>query len=199
LSKSSFDVALFSVAPKGHRQNSPGQRPAEDAEIERASSPERAAQPEGPAMSQSLVKNLVHLAHGTKGREGSIPINHRDRLFAYQAGIFKDWDSPALKIGGVEDHVHALFVLSKNHALGKIVEEVKKGSSKWMKIDGPKNAAFHWQAGYAAFSVSPSNVAVVTRYIENQDKHHRKMPFQDELRALLHRHAIEFDERYVWV
>ena len=101
-------------------------------------------------------------------------------------------------IGGVDDHIHALFTLSKNHPLTKIVEEVKKGSSKWMKIDGPKNTDFHWQAGYAAFSVSPSNIPIVTRYIENQDEHHKKMTFQDELRALLRRHGLEFDERYLW-
>jgi putative transposase len=119
-------------------------------------------------------------------------------LFAYKAGIFKEWESPALLIGGVEDHVHALFSLSKNHALKKVVEEVKKGSSKWMKRDGPKNGAFCWQAGYAAFSVSQSSSDGVKRYIENQDEHHRKMTFQDELRVLFRRHQIEFDERYLW-
>jgi putative transposase len=84
-------------------------------------------------MSQSLVNNLVHLIYSTKNRQPSIPDEQREALFAYQAGIFKQWDSPALIIGGVQDHVHALFALSKNHALKKIVEEVKKGSSKWMK------------------------------------------------------------------
>src|SRR5262249_41685886 len=119
-------------------------------------------------------------------------------LFAYQAGIYQQWQSPALVIGGVDDHVHALFTLSRNYALKKIVEEVKKGSSKWMKSDGPRNPNFHWQAGYAAFSVSQSSVAEVKQYIENQEEHHRKMTFQDELRALLQRHGMEFDERYVW-
>ena len=149
-------------------------------------------------MSQSLVKNLVHLVYSTKHREPWIPKEHRDALFAYQAGIFKQWESPALAIGGVEDHVHTLFALSKNHPLKKIVEEVKKGSSKWMKNDGPRLPQFSWQAGYAAFSVSQSNVEAVRRYIEGQEEHHRKMSFQDELRALFKRHGIEFDERYVW-
>ncbi len=67
-----------------------------------------------------------------------------------------------------------------------------------MKADGPRNKDFHWQNGYAAFSVSRSNVVEVQRYIENQEEHHRRMTFQDELRALLGRHGIEFDERYVW-
>ena len=149
-------------------------------------------------MSQSLVKNLVHLVYSTKHREPLIPKPHQQALFAYQAGIFKEWESPALVIGGIEDHVHALFALSKNHPLKKIVEEVKKGSSKWMKSDASHVQQFSWQAGYAAFSVSQSNVATVQRYIEKQEEHHRKMSFQDELRTLFKRHGVEFDERYVW-
>ena len=102
-------------------------------------------------------------------------------------------------IGGVEDHIHALFSLSKNYALKKIVEEVKKGSSKWMKTSAAAgNLEFQWQAGYAGFSVSQSNVEEVKQYIENQADHHRTRTFQDELRLLFRRHGIEFDERYVW-
>ena len=149
-------------------------------------------------MSQSLVKNLIHLVYSTKLRQPWVDGAFREELFAYQAGIYKEWDSPALVIGGAEDHVHALFALSKNHPLKKIVEEVKKGSSKWVKIAGSKNPDFHWQAGYGAFSVSQSNLDAVKRYIENQEEHHRKITFQDELRALLRRHGIAFDERFVW-
>jgi putative transposase len=112
--------------------------------------------------------------------------------------MVKHWDSPAIIIGGVEDHVHALFSQSKKHALMKIVEEVKKGSSKWMKTDGPRNKDFYWQSGYAAFSVNESNVPDVRKYIENQEEHHREMMFQDELRLLLDRHHIAYDERFLW-
>lgn len=149
-------------------------------------------------MSQSLVNNLVHLIYSTKHREPLIPEEFFDGLYAYQAGTFKQWESPAIVIGGIEDHVHALFSLSKNHALKKIVEEVKKGSSKWMKTDGPKKKNFYWQNGYAAFSVSKSNASQVKEYIQNQREHHRTMTFQEELRALFDRHQIEYDERYVW-
>jgi REP-associated tyrosine transposase len=100
-------------------------------------------------------------------------------------------------IGGVEDHVHALFALSKNHALIKIVEEVKKGSSKWMKT-ATDNLDFHWQNGYAAFSVSRSNESTVHQYIQYQEEHHRKRSYEEELRALLELNQVPFDERYVW-
>lgn len=148
-------------------------------------------------MSQSLVKNLILLVYSTKNRQRWISASIEERLYAYQAGIFNRWERPALVIGGVEDHVHALFSLSKNYPLKKIVEEVKKGSSKWMKADS-EISGFHWQAGYSAFSVSQSNIDDVRRYIERQAEHHRRLSFQEELRALFGRHGIEFDERYVW-
>ncbi|WP_164101452.1 transposase [Candidatus Laterigemmans baculatus] len=150
-------------------------------------------------MSQSLAKNLIHLIFSTKHRAPLIPKETRERLFAYQAGIFKDWACPALAIGGVADHVHALFCLAKTQPLKTIVEEVKKGSSKWMKTrEGCGNAKFYWQKGYAAFSVSQSNTAAVVRYIDTQEEHHRVKTFQDELRALCKRHEVDLDERYAW-
>ena len=150
-------------------------------------------------MSQSLVKNLIHLTYSTKNRQTLIPEELRDQLFAYQAGVFSRCDSPALVIGGAEDHVHALFFLSKNQALKSVVERVKKSSSKWMKsAERTGNDQFSWQAGYAGFSVSQSSLEAVRQYIENQAEHHRKMTFQDELRVLFKRHGIEFDEPYVW-
>ena len=94
--------------------------------------------------------------------------------------------------------MHILFLLSKNHKLAKIVEEVKTGSSKWIKTKSASFGNFHWQSGYGAFSVSQSNVEGVREYIANQEQHHRKLSFQEEFRELLRRHEIEYDERYVW-
>ena len=149
-------------------------------------------------MSQSLVKNLIHLVYSTKNRMAWIPEDVRPALYAFQAGVFKTMESQALVIGGVEDHVHTLFSLSKNQKLTDVIGEVKKASSGWMKSDGTRYPGFYWQGGYAAFSVSESNIDQVRRYIENQKEHHRKMTFQDELRLLCQRHGIEIDERYVW-
>jgi putative transposase len=149
-------------------------------------------------MPQSLAKNMIHLIYSTKNRTSCLSPEIRADLHGYKAGILKEWESPALLIGGVADHVHVLFCLSKNHALAKVIEEVKKGSSKWLKTQGPEFRAFHWQAGYGAFSVSQSHVDQVTRYIERQEEHHRTRSFQDEFRAFLKRYGMEYDERYVW-
>lgn len=149
-------------------------------------------------MSQSLSRNIVHLVFSTKNREPLLRADVRPDLHGYIGGILRQLESPAIVMNSVDDHIHILFVLSKNHALKKVVEEVKKGSSKWIKTKGEDFTEFYWQAGYGAFSVSQSNVAKVRRYIENQEDHHKMMGFQDELRAFLQKHQIEFDERFLW-
>ena len=105
---------------------------------------------------------------------------------------------PTLVVGGVADHVHVLFALSKNHSIAEIVYEVKRGSSKWIKTKGAQFAQFHWQGGYGSFSVSQSEAETVIRYIEHQEEHHRKMTFQEEFRKFLERYQVLYDERYVW-
>lgn len=149
-------------------------------------------------MSQSLVTNVLHLIFSTRNREPLLTAKVRPHLHSYIGGILREWESPAILINSVEDHIHILFCLSKNHALKKVVEEIKKGSSKWLKTKGPEFARFYWQAGYGAFSVSQSNVVVVKRYIDRQETHHRRIGFQDEFRTFLRKHGIDFDEHYVW-
>lgn len=147
-------------------------------------------------MPQSLAKVYVHLVFSTLDREPWLVETIRPALFAYLAGILPNHDCAAVKIGGLADHVHVLFVLARTITLSKVVEEVKKGSSKWLKTQGVP--AFAWQAGYGAFSVSASQVEAVSRYIENQEGHHRKATFQEEFRQFCRRYRVDFDERYAW-
>lgn len=149
-------------------------------------------------MAQSLAKNLIHLIFSTKHRQPLLTPEIRPDIHAYLGGILRELDCPSLCIGGVADHVHILFQLSKNLALSKAIEELKKSSSKWVKTKAPSLKDFYWQNGYGAFSVSPSNTSTVIRYIERQEEHHRKLSFQDEFRQFLRRHQVEFDEQYVW-
>ena len=113
------------------------------------------------------------------------------------AGILKNKESPALKINSVPDHVHILFRLSKNYALAKVVEEVKKQSSKWLKKQGADG--FTWQIGYGAFSVSSSKVEVVKKYILNQKQHHKSKNYKEEIEEFIKEYdVIEYDEKYFW-
>ncbi|GMW01903.1 MAG: hypothetical protein AMXMBFR84_30390 [Candidatus Hydrogenedentota bacterium] len=149
-------------------------------------------------MAQSLAMNLIHLIYSTKNRDASLSALLRPKLFAYQAGILQKLDCPAIVIGGALDHVHTLFVLSKNCALCDVVEALKKGSSKWIKTQDSRLDCFHWQNGYGAFSIGQSQVARVRAYIEGQEEHHRKLSFQDEFRLFLKRYRMKYDEATVW-
>ncbi len=149
-------------------------------------------------MAQSLSKLLVHLIFSTKNREPLIKDEIRDELHRYIATILIELGSPAILINSVEDHIHILFSLSKNYSISKVVEEIKKGSSKWLKGKAPSYAGFYWQSGYGAFSVSQSGVPDVQKYIAGQPEHHRRKTFQEELREFLKRYEVEYDERYVW-
>ena len=149
-------------------------------------------------MPQSLAQFYAHLVFSTKNREPIVRVAAHEDLRAYLGGILRDLESPVLAAGVVSDHIHLLYRHSKNIALKKLVEEVKTGSSKWIKTLGTDYARFHWQNGYGAFSVSASRLEAVKRYVLNQEKHHRTISFQDEFRRLLKEYNVEYDERYVW-
>ena len=149
-------------------------------------------------MGQSLTQLLTHMIFSTKERRPFIAEEIQAELNAYLAGALRNIGCPAILVGSVEDHVHALFALSKNLAISQVVKEVKVESSKWMKTKDPGLKVFCWQSGYGAFSVSQSMIEPVRAYIAGQKEHHRKKTFQQELRDFLEKHGVEYDERYVW-
>jgi REP-associated tyrosine transposase len=150
-------------------------------------------------MPQSLSAVYVHLVFSTKERQPFLrDLNARESLHAYLGGISKTLDCPPIIVGGIEDHVHLLTRFGRTITQAEWVKELKRVSNLWLKEQNRTYADFQWQGGYADFSVSPSNLERVKRYIANQEEHHRKLNFQDELRALLRKHNVEWDERYVW-
>ena len=150
-------------------------------------------------MPQSLAKILVHVVFSTKERRPFLrDKNLRDELHHYIGGILKQLECQSIIVGGVEDHVHFLCALSRTCQAAEMVKEVKRGSSLWLKTKGPDLHEFAWQNGYGIFSIGFSQIDAVRDYIAGQEEHHRKVSFQDELRTLLKRYAVEFDERYVW-
>ena len=110
----------------------------------------------------------------------------------------KQLDCVPVEVGGVDDHIHILCLFPRTHSVADVVKETKRVSTNWLQEQSVKLRDFHWQAGYGVFSVSQSNVTGVLEYIRNQEEHHRKLTFQDEYRAFLRKHAVEYDERYVW-
>ena len=150
-------------------------------------------------MPQSLSQIYIHLVFSTKDRRKYIHESIAPDLYSYMATVFHDeCGSPARLIGGVDDHIHSLFNLSRNWAVADVVKAVKISTSKWMKTQATELIPFSWQTGYGAFSVSRSNMGKVEEYIRNQKEHHRRRDFKSEFRTLLRRHDVEYDERYVW-
>ena len=150
-------------------------------------------------MPQSLSAVNLHRVFSTKDRRPFLRDKAvRDALHAYLGGVSKTLDCPPLIVGGVEDHVHLLCRFARTITQAEWVKELKRISNGWLKEHGRDYADFEWQGGYADFSVSQSNLEQVKQYIASQKEHHRKTTFQDELRTLLRKHEIEFDERYVW-
>jgi putative transposase len=149
-------------------------------------------------MPQSLSSIIIHIVFSTKQRSSWIQPEIIGDLHAYMAAIGRAQKALVHEIGGVEDHVHLLVSLPRTLAISDLIEEIKKGSSKWIKTKGKIYELFSWQSGYGAFSVSESNFEMTKKYITSQREHHKKMSFQDEYRLLLQRHHIVYDERYVW-
>jgi putative transposase len=143
-------------------------------------------------LAHTLVQNLIHVVFSTKNRRKLIAKDKLARTWAYLAGICKKENIFVHEIGGVEDHVHMLIQLPPTIALSDAVQEIKTGSSKWL------GERFQWQRGFGAFSVSKSNVNAVIRYIRNQEAHHRKMTYEDEFIAMLKKHGVPFDPKYVF-
>ena len=150
-------------------------------------------------MSQSFVCLHYHLVFSTKNRVPFITPEIEPRLWEYLAGTVRGLGGTPIQIGGVEDHVHLLVTLRQEPALSTILRDIKASSSGWLHDTFPEASDFWWQGGYAAFTVSHSNIDVVKTYIANQREHHQqlKMSFPDELRRLLTKHEVAFKEEYL--
>ena len=150
-------------------------------------------------MPQSLSAVFIHLVFSTKNRRPFLrPDTLRIEMHAYLGGISKTMDCPPLLVGGTDDHIHALCQLGRSISQADWIKEIKRASSLWVKEHDPALSEFAWQSGYGAFSVSMSNLESVKKYIAGQEHHHRKISFQDEFRALLRKHGMTWDEKYLW-
>ena len=145
-------------------------------------------------MPRAVFRVRVHLIFSTKNRAPWIQTPLSDELHKYLGGILSHYESSPIRIGGAADHVHALFWQGRKLAICDLVEELKKTSSKWMKTKGVPD--FYWQNGYGGFEVRCDDQPLIA-YIENQEEHHRKRPFDQELRELLEKHQVQYDPKYL--
>jgi putative transposase len=146
----------------------------------------------------SYVSSYYHCVFSTKERRPLISPSLQERLWPYLGGIARQNEMRAVEVGGVADHVHILLSLPSTLAIAKAMQLIKGGSSKWVHDTFPEHQLFGWQVKYGAFSVSVSQLEKTIEYIRGQAEHHRKRTFQEEFLALLKKHGVAFDERYLW-
>jgi len=146
----------------------------------------------------SHVSANFHCVFSTKDRRNFITPELRDRLWPFLGGIARQNRMKAVEIGGMPDHVHMLLSLPSTMSISKAMQLIKGGSSKWVHETFPDQRTFSWQEEYGAFSVSASQLDKIIAYIRGQAQHHLKFTFQEEFLSLLKKHALEYDEHYLW-
>jgi len=148
-------------------------------------------------MASTLTNLLYHIVFSTKNREPVITSPIRTDFYKYIGGIVRGEGGKLLEIGGTPDHVHLVIRLKSAHSVANAVKIIKSKLSKWLNAQPKRPGRFEWQRGYAAFTVSASQLEKVRVYVRNQEQHHRRATFQEEFRALLDKHGVEYDERYL--
>jgi len=144
-------------------------------------------------MGHTFSKILLHVVFSTKGRRCLLYKEMRERLLTYLCGIARRMEAHVVKVSAVDDHVHVLIRVKATHSASEVVGKLKANSSRWIHETFPRLRDFEWQSGFAVFSVSESAARDVVGYLENQEVHHHRMPFDKELRLLLKKHGVEFD------
>jgi REP element-mobilizing transposase RayT len=149
-------------------------------------------------MGATYTNLLYHIIFSTKHRVNLITPEIETDLHSYLGGIIRGAGGIALEIGGIEDHVHLVTKFKPDSSISDMLRLIKANSSKWVNERANTSTRFEWQTGYAAFSISESQVPAVRAYARNQKEHHKRYTFKEELITLLEKHGIEYDERYIW-
>lgn len=153
---------------------------------------------EARTMPSSFTNLLYHVIFSTKERRPLITAALRGELYPYIGGIVRNERGVLLEIGGMPDHVHLVCRFRADASVAEMVRLIKSNSSKWANERGDLTDGFAWQVGYGAFTISKSQLPAVQRYVQNQEQHHRRVSFKEEFVALLEKHEIKYDERYLW-
>lgn len=149
-------------------------------------------------MANTYTQIHIHIVFAVKYRRALICESWQTELYKYITGTIQNQEHKVLAINGVENHIHILVGLRPIQSVSNLVKSIKENSSKWINKKRLANSRFHWQSGFGAFSVSPSDLDRVIRYILNQKEHHRKKCFKQEYDLLLRKEGIDFDDKYTF-
>ena len=149
-------------------------------------------------MANTYTQIYIHVVFAVEGRQNLIKPEHNDELQKYITGIVSGQQQKMIAINNMSDHLHMLIGIKPDMALSNLVRDVKAGSSKFINEKHWVVGRFSWQEGFCAFSYSRSQLGTVSRYIENQQKHHAKKSFREEYVELLEKFNVDYDPRYIF-
>jgi putative transposase len=141
---------------------------------------------------------LYHIVFCTKDRKWCLPVDHHEDLYKFISGVIKNHNCILYRINGIENHLHILSDLHPSICLADFIKEIKTASNIWMKSAADFPDFQSWSAGYAALTYGFRDKEMIINYIRKQKEHHKKVSFEDEYRALLQAHGIDWDERYIF-
>lgn len=149
-------------------------------------------------MSNTYTQIHIHSVFAVQNRISLISPHWDERLYQYITAIIQNKGHKLLSINGMPDHVHLLFGMRPTQSLSDLMQDIKGDSSKWINENRLAPGKFSWQEGYGGFSYSKSQISAVAKYIENQEKHHKRKTFIEEYLKILKDFEIDFDERYIF-
>jgi putative transposase len=149
-------------------------------------------------MANTYTALYYHIVFSTKDRERWITIDIKREVWTFLAGLAAQHGMTALEVGGLDDHLHLVLAIPPTGIVSKVVQLLKGSSSRWIRQRFPELAAFRWQDGYGAFTVSKLALPATVEYVRRQRAAHEARTYQEEFRLLLQRHDIEYEERFLW-
>jgi putative transposase len=142
-------------------------------------------------MPHSYTKIWIHAIWATKERAPFIHSDIESKIYQYILEQLREQGCPVRIVNGMPDHIHCLFLLSREKSIAEVIKQIKGSSSYFINQNNLTTEKFSWQTGYASYSVSESVVENVFQYIKNQKQHHQKKTFQQEHDAFLKLNAIQ--------
>jgi REP element-mobilizing transposase RayT len=149
-------------------------------------------------MANTYTQIHIQCVIAVKYRQGLISQDWKQRLHQYIIGIVQNHGHKVIAINSMPDHLHLFFGFKPTQSLADLMRIVKNESSEWINKENLTKGKFRWQEGYGAFSYSRSQINAVSKYIENQEEHHRKKTFLEEYKNFLNHFEIDFDEQYTF-
>ncbi len=140
----------------------------------------------------SWVNIWIHLVFSTKNREPLLNKNIREKVFQHIKQNAKEKGIHIDSVKGFSDHCHCLLSLENEQTISKVAQMIKGESSFWINKEKLIDGEFKWQNDYFAVSVSQSHLPVLRKYIWNQEEHHRKTSFTEEMDNFLKKYSVKY-------